>query len=469
MPRHDENNQEEPMPTPVTAVKAIAAVKSAPGTRVKLAVSDIDGVLRGKYVHKEKFYSAVDGGFGFCDVVFGWDMMDACYDNTTLTGWHKGFPDATAKIDLGTMRTVPWDGDVPFFLADFVTTTGGKEAPLPICPRQVLKRVLERARKLSLLPMCGMEYEWFNFRETPYTWADKQGVAPTPLTPGMFGYSLLRAGENRSYFEALMSEMAAFGVPIEGLHTETGPGVYEAAIMFSEALEQADRAILFKLGAKEIGARFGIMPSFMAKWSKDYPGCSGHIHTSLSDGTKNLFYEPKRRNAMSRLFESFLAGQLSVLLEFAPMFWPTINSYKRLVDGFWAPVKPTWGIDNRTASFRVIPGSPKTTRLETRCPGADINPYLAMAAVIAAGLAGVEKKMKLTTAPIRGTNVGAENVPRAPRTLIETTRIFRASDAARDWFGDDFVDHFAATREWEWRQWLDAVTDWERKRYFEII
>jgi glutamine synthetase len=157
------------------------------------------------------------------------------------------------------------------------------------------------------------------------------------------------------------------------------------------------------------------------------------------------------------------------LLELAPMFWPTVNSYKRLVDGFWAPVKPTWGVDNRTASFRVLSGSPKATRLETRCPGADVNPYLAVAACLAAGLAGVESSMKLTTKPIEGTNLGAENVPRAPRTLIETTRTFRQSDFARDWFGDDFVDHFAATREWEWRQWLDAVTDWELKRYFEII
>ncbi len=457
------------MPSPISVAKAIATVKEAPGTRVKVAVSDIDGVLRGKYLHKEKFYSAVEGGFGFCDVVFGWDMTDVTYDNTTHTGWHKGFPDVLARIDVGTLRRVPWDADVPFFLADFVVQKGGKEAPLPICPRQVLKRVLKRAEKLGVIPMCGMEYEWFNFRETPQSWADKQGILPTPLTPGMFGYSLLRANENRAFFEALFSDMAAFGVPIEGLHTETGPGVYEAAILFSEALEQADRAVLFKTGAKEIGARFGIMPSFMAKWSKDYPGCSGHVHTSLSDGKTNLFHDPSGRHGMSRLFESFLAGQLAALLEFAPMFWPTINSYKRLVDGFWAPVKPTWGIDNRTASFRVIPGSPKSTRLETRCPGADINPYLAMAAVVAAGLAGVEKKMKLTTAPIHGTNQGAENVPRAPRTLIETTRIFRNSDRARDWFGDDFVDHFAATREWEWRQWLDAVTDWERKRYFEII
>jgi len=274
---------------------------------------------------------------------------------------------------------------------------------------------------------------------------------------------------NREYLNALMDQMAAFRVPIEGLHTETGPGVYEVAIAFGEALEQADRAILFKTGAKEIGQRFGIMPSFMAKWSQSLPGCSGHIHQSLSDGATNLFYDATSPRAMSPLFESYLAGQVQCLMEFAPMFWPTINSYKRLVDGFWAPVKPTWGLDNRTASFRVIAGSPKATRLETRCPGADVNPYLAMAAVIAAGLQGVEQGLKLTAPPITGTNVGAENIPRAPRTLIETTRIFQQSSIARDWLGDTFVDHFAATREWEWRQWLDGVTDWELKRYFEII
>jgi len=266
-----------------------------------------------------------------------------------------------------------------------------------------------------------------------------------------------------------MDDMAAFRIPIEGLHTETGPGVYEAALVFSEALEAADRAILFKTGAKEIGSRFGIMPSFMAKWSAQYPGCSGHIHQSMSDGKKNLFYDAKGTHGMSKLFESYLAGQVDAAMQFAPMFWPTINSYKRLVDGFWAPVKPTWGVDNRTASFRVIAGSPKSTRLETRCPGADVNPYLAMAAVLAAGLHGVEKNLKLTAKPITGTNQGAEDIPRAPRTLIETTRIFRESAVARDWFGDEFVDHFAATREWEWRQWLDGVTDWELKRYFEII
>ncbi len=449
---------------------AIAALRQSGANKVKVACSDIDGILRGKYLHKDKFFGAAEpypkGGFGFCDVVFGWDSSDQCYDNTQVTGWQHGFPDALARIDLATARRVPWDDQVPFFLGDFVNADG---SPYAVCPRQTLKRVLQRAEKLGLLPMAGMEFEWFNFAETPQSWADKRGVGPTCLTPGMFGYSLLRMADNQPFFNALMDEMLAFGVPIEGLHTETGPGVYEVAITFSEALEAADRAILFKTGAKEIGKRFGIMPSFMAKWNQALPGCSGHIHQSLSDGQKNVFHDAKRPNAMSTVFESYLAGQVACLMEFAPMFWPTVNSYKRLVDGFWAPVKPTWGLDNRTASFRVIAGSPKSTRLETRCPGADVNPYLAMAAVIAAGLHGVERGLKLTTPPITGTNQGAEDTPRAPRSLIRSTQNFKLSTIARDWFGDTFVDHFAATREWEHRQWQDAVTDWELKRYLEII
>ena len=445
---------------------AVAAIRKSRAGKVKVACSDIDGVLRGKYLHRDKFFGAVDGGFGFCDVVFGWDSSDQCYDNAQVTGWQHGFPDALARLDLDTARHVPWDNNVPFFLGEFVNADG---TPYAVCPRQTLKRVLKRAEKLGLQVMTGMEFEWFNFAETPQSWAAKKGVGPEPITPGMFGYSLLRMADKREFFNALMDDMAAFGVPIEGLHTETGPGVYEVAIAFGTALEQADRAILFKTGAREIGKQHGVMPSFMAKWNAALPGCSGHIHQSLSDGKNNLFFDAKSPRKMSQLFESYLAGQVACLMDFAPMFWPTINSYKRLVDGFWAPVKPTWGLDNRTASFRVIAGSPKATRLETRCPGADVNPYLAMAAVIAAGLHGVEKGLKLTAPPITGTNQGADHIPRAPRSLIDTTRNFRKSDIARDFLGDTFVDHFAATREWEYRQWQDAVTDWELKRYFEII
>ena len=227
--------------------------------------------------------------------------------------------------------------------------------------------------------------------------------------------------------------------------------------------------MLFKTGAKEIAHRFGIMPSFMAKWSAAYPGCSGHIHQSLTDGKANLFYDEREPHGMSRVFQSYLAGQIRFLPELMPMYAPTINSYKRLVDGFWAPVKPTWGVDNRTAAFRVIPGSAKSTRLETRCPGSDVNPYLAMAACIGAGLLGVEQGLALEAPPIQGDNRGGEGVLRLPRSLDRATAVFKASDAARELFGDGFVDHFAASRDWEFRQYQDAVTDWETKRYFEII
>ena len=401
-------------------------------------------------------------------MVFGWDSSDVTYDNAELTGWQHGFPDALARLDLDTHRNVPWDGGVPFFLGEFVNADG---RPSPICPRQTLEARARSAPRSSASRRCaGMEFEWFNFAETPQSWAAKKGVGPEPITPGMFGYSLLRMNHKREYFNALMDEMPAFGVPIEGLHTETGPGVYEVAILFGEALEQGrprdpvqDRRQGDRRALRHHAELHGQVEPAVSGLQRPHPP------EPVPDGKTNLFYDAKSPRKMSKLFESYLAGQVACLMEFAPMFWPTINSYKRLVDGFWAPVKPTWGMDNRTASFRVIAGSPKATRLETRCPGADVNPYLAMAAVIAAGLHGVEKGLKLTAPPITGTNQGSENIPRAPRTLIETTRIFKQSEIARDWLGDDFVDHFAATRDWEWRQWLDGVTDWELKRYFEII
>ena len=448
------------------ARRIVEQVRGSPATRVKVAVSDTDGVLRGKYLHKEKFLSAVESGFGFCNVVFGWDSNDQCYDNTTWTGWHTGFPDALVQLDLSTFRRVPWDDNVPFFLGEFVEADG---TPLPVCPRQLYKRVLARAGKMGFQVLTGLEYEWFNFRETPQSFAAKGYVRPEPITPGMFGYSLIRAGQNQPFFRALMEEMPAFGVPVEGLHTETGPGVYEAALLYAPGIESGDRGILFKQAAKEIGSRFGIMPSFMAKWSTQYPGCSGHIHQSLSDGKRNLFYDARHPHRMSKLFESYLAGQLALLEDIQAMVAPTVNSYKRLVDGMWAPVKRSWGVDNRTATLRVIPGSPKSTRLESRCPGADINPYIALAACVGAGLWGIEKKLRLKDAPVSGDAAMAAKIPRLPRNLAEATANLKRSTAARELFGETFVDHFVRTREWEWRQFQDAVTDWELKRYFEII
>ena len=455
-------------PAAPASAQVLKKINASDFEKVKVAVSDIDGVLRGKYLHKSKFLSAADSGFGFCNVVFGWDSADACYSNAKYTGWHTGFPDALARVDLGTYREIPWENKLPFFLGDFWTED---HKPLEICPRQLLKRILREAGDDGYVIKSGMEFEWFNFSETPQSLAAKNYINPEPLTPGMFGYSLIRSGMNQPFFTAIMDEMLQFGVPIEGLHTESGPGVYEAAILFSETLEAADRAAIFKTAIKEIGQRFGIMPSFMAKWNTKLPGCSGHIHQSVWDksGGKNLFFSEKDPNKMSPMFKSYVAGQLKLLPEILPFFAPTVNSYKRLVEGYWAPTKATWGIDNRTVAFRVIPGSSKSTRVEARISGSDVNPYLAMAAATACGLYGIRKGLQLKDKPVEGSAYMHETAPGLPRNLFEAATRMHDSKLAREVFGDTFIDHFAATRIWEWRQFQDSVTNWEMQRYFEII
>ena len=341
----------------MTPEQIVSEVKQSPAAKVKVAVADLDGVLRGKTIHRDKFLSAVESGFGFCNVVFGWDCNDAAYDNVAYTGWHTGYPDAQAHIDLNTFRKVPWDNDLPFFLADFVDGQGG---PLDVCPRSTLKKAIAKASDMGFSPLFGMEFEWFNFRETPQSLRDKSFVKPEPLSPGMFGYSMLRAGLNQGFVNALFDDMRAFDVPVEGLHTETGPGVFEAAILYSDALEAADRGVLFKSAAKEIGYRFGVIASFMAKWHADLPGSGGHMHQSLLNAQgKNAFYDAAGEHGMSTTFKHYLAGQMHCLPHLTALYAPTINSYKRLVEGAWAPTRVTWGTDNRTTALRVITGGPR--------------------------------------------------------------------------------------------------------------
>lgn len=446
----------------------IEEVKKYSGKKVKLAVTDMDGILRGKVIHVNKFLSIVESGFGFCDVVLGWDAGDVMYDNVKFTGWHTGYPDTPARIDLATYRKVPWDNDIPFFLADF---TDSKLVSNPICPRGLLKTLRKQALNMGYAPVFSQEFEWFNFEETPQQLEDKNYKNPRPMTPGMFGYSILRSSYKSPFFNDLFDLMAAFDVPLEGLHTETGPGVYEAAIIYDDVLEAADKAVLFKTGTKEIAYRHNLIASFMAKWDVDLPGCSGHVHQSLWDvnGKENLFFDEKDPDSMSGIMKSYLAGQLYCLPYILPMYAPTINSYKRLVEGAWAPTTITWGMDNRTTAIRVLAGGKKSTRIETRVSGSDVNPYLAMAASLASGLYGIRHNLKLTHP--RTLQNGYEDYAngKLPANLYEATKAMEESDVARELFGETFTEHFCATRMWEWREFGRAVTDWEMKRYFEII
>ena len=460
-------NREETIMT-ITNEQAIEATKASPHQKVKVAITDIDGVLRGKYINKEKFLSATRSGFGFCNVVFGWDSADVCYDNCAYTGWHTGYPDAETHLDLSTMRKIPWENNIPFFLGDFVDSAG---KALLACPRQILKKIETDLQAEGYDSKIGVEFEWFNFKENPASIHEKEFTKLESLTPGMFGYSVLRSSQNHQFFHDIMDKLSLFRVPIEGLHTETGPGVFEAAILCDRALEAADRAVLFKSGVKEIAHRHQIISTFMARWNTDLPGCSGHIHQSLIDikSNENAFYDANNTHKMSSVFESYLAGLLQVLPEILPMLAPTINSYKRLVEGFWAPTRANWGIDNRTTAFRVIPGSSKSTRLECRVGGSDINPYLGVAACLGAGLHGIRNKMKLTEPAIKGNGYTQTIGTKLPSSLEEASIKMSQSSVAKEIFGSEFVEHLCNSRLWECQEAKAAVTDWELKRYFEII
>ncbi|HWA12529.1 MAG TPA: glutamine synthetase [Burkholderiales bacterium] len=433
-------------------------------THVKVGVFDIDGILRGKYMSREKFFGALDKGFGFCDVVLGWDLNDQLYDNVQFTGWHTGYPDAEVRLLPHTCREIPIEGDMLFFLGEF---TEAAKAP---CPRGVLRRVLAKAKKMGYEVYAGFEYEYFVFDETPDSVRAKHYRDLKPMAPGFFGYSVIRNTVHSDFYLETLELCEKMRFALEGLHEETGPGVLEAAIGYDEALESADKAGLFKTFIKAHAQLRGRMATFMAKWNANLPGQSGHMHVSLRKAGKPVFHDPRGRFGMSRTMEQFVAGQQAYMPEFLGMVASTVNAYTRMVPGYWAPTHATWGVENRTCALRVIPGSEKSQRVEYRISAADGNPYLALAAAVASGLLGIENKLTLGK-PVTGNAYDQKPPARGglPSTLWDAAQRLKASKAARECFGDAFVEHFAATREWEERQFRKSVTDWELDRYFEII
>ncbi|KAJ3157506.1 hypothetical protein HK101_001418, partial [Irineochytrium annulatum] len=288
-------------------------------THIKISGCDIDGIPRGKLVIANKFRKSIDGGFGFCNVIFGWDCHDRLYDTRDVKVDDKEvYPDIQAVIDISTLRRIPWEKRIPHFLVDFHDPH--TNLPMPQCPRGLLKRIVAKGKQMGFKANVGIEYEFFNFQETPESLAVKEGTHLKKLTPGMFGYSLTRPILHQDYYHSLLDSCNDFNIPIEGLHTETGPGVYEVALQYSEPIQLADSAHLFKLLAKSVGLKHGVMPTFMAKPHNDLPGCSGHVHVSLVpvDSGVNAFASKGEDKGtmvpfLSRTAESFLAGVLKGL------------------------------------------------------------------------------------------------------------------------------------------------------------
>jgi glutamine synthetase len=432
----------------------------------KIGIFDIDGVLRGKYVDLTKLRSAADKGFGFCDVVLGWDIHDELYDRVEVSGWHTGYRDATVQLDLTSLRRIPLEEDTLLLIGSFA----GDYAA--VCPRTLLTGQLDRAAKMGFGVDAAFEYEFFLFDETPDSIREKGYRNLQPVTPGMFGYSMLRNSVHAEFYHDLLDLMEGLDCALEGLHTETGPGVLEAAIRYARGLAAADKAAIFKTFTKVFAQRADLMATFMAKWSNDYPGQSGHLHISLADldSGQNVFYAEAGTHDMSETMKQFVAGQVRYLPELLSMVCSTINSYRRLVPGMWAPTAANWGVENRTTAIRVIPGGAGGQRSEYRIAPADANPYLAQAAALASGLRGIEEGLELPAA-VEGNayeDLSAQTQP-LPTSLEKAAQALRESSMARESFGDAFVDHYAATREWEDREFRKTVSDWDLARYFEII
>ena len=445
---------------------------------VKVAITDIDGVLRGKYMHVDKFFQSIDKGYGFCDVIFGWDSNDDLYDfkafsqQDAFTGWHTGFPDQTVSLVLDSERKIPFENNTLLYLSEL------KEAD--VCPRKALKTTLSLLEGLGFHGKSSLEYEFFLFRETPHSIRKKNFENLDSFSPGMFGYSILRNSVHSDFFNEILDMCTIMDFPLEGLHTETGPGVIEAAISVDETLKSADKAVLFKTFMKVLAQKKEFMATFMAKWSEKYPGQSGHIHCSLVDLDNKPVFSHSETGETSEVMLYFLGGLQKYSKEFFALMAPTVNSYKRLSIGAWAPINMTWGKENRTTGFRIIEGKPISQRIENRLPGADANPYLALSATFAAGFLGIKEKIEPTKAT-QGTAyfVRNEDHDSVPNTLLEAAKLFKQSKAARSIWGDSFVDHFSSTRIWEYKQYLkhrsfffqeeSKISDWELKRYFEII
>ncbi|PCI13612.1 MAG: glutamine synthetase [Thiotrichales bacterium] len=450
-------------------VKSIADAKNIVNERnirhIKVGVFDIDGVLRGKYISREKFFSALDKGFGFCNVVLGWDSKDQLYDNVNFTGWQTGYPDVPVRIIPESCRNIPFEEETLFFLCEFSADAA------TLCPRGLLQRTIEKANQMGFFPNAGFEYEFFIFEETRESIRKKQYRDLTPLAPGNFGYSVLRNSVDAEIYQQILDLGETMDFPIEGLHEETGPGVLEAAITYDNALNAADKAALFKTFTKITAQRAGLIATFMAKWSIDHPGQSGHIHISLNDALgASAFYDANKADNMSATMRHFVAGQQQFMPELLAMIAPTINSYTRLVPGFWAPTVATWGVDNRTCALRVITGSATAQRVEYRVAAADANPYIILAAALASGLAGIAQALE-PDEKVSGNAYEQQfsTARQLPASLWEAAQRLKGSSMAREYFGDHFVDHYTASREWEEREFRKHITDWEMDRYFEII
>jgi len=429
---------------------------------VIIGFTDMQGRLVGKRASARLFLEELaEHGAECCNYLLAVDVENNTVDGYAISSWERGYGDMAMMPDLATLRHTPWLPGTVMVTADLTYLDG---TPVNPDPRQVLKRQLARLEKLGLTSLAATELEFIVFDDT-YRDAWKKGYTDlTPASDYNIDYALMASTRMEPLLRDIRNHMDAAGMYCEGVKGECNLGQQEIAFRYTDALGTCDNHSLYKNGAKEIADQHGKSLTFMAKFN-EREGNSCHIHLSVrgTDGS-TVMADKDRPYGFSKLMEHWIAGQLATLREFTLFFAPNINSYKRYVEGSFAPTAVAWGVDNRTCALRVV-GSGHSLRAENRVPGGDVNPYLAMAAIIAGGLYGIEHELELE--PIFEGNAYASDAPRVPASLREATALFAASEIAIDAFGEDVVEHYLNNARIEQTAYDAAITDWERVRGFE--
>jgi glutamine synthetase len=430
---------------------------------VVLAMTDMQGRLQGKRMAADFFLAetAAHGSEG-CNYLLAVDVDMNTVDGYAVSSWESGYGDFALAPDMSTLRLVPWHPGTAMVQCDVAHHDG---TPVPVSPRQVLRRQLDRLAAYGWDAFAGTELEFIVFKDTYEQAWERDYHGLTPVNQYNVDYSVLGTGRIEPLLRRIRNGMAGAGLIVESAKGECNPGQHEIAFKYDKALNTCDDHSVYKTGSKEIASQEGVSLTFMAKYN-EREGNSCHIHLSLRDTAGNPVLAGSGEHGFSPLMRYFLAGQLACLREFSLLLAPNVNSYKRYVAGSFAPTAVAWGRDNRTCALRVV-GHGSSLRVENRVPGGDVNPYLALAALIASGLHGIENELELE--PEFTGNAYASDAPRVPATLRDAVEAFERSELAARAFGKDVVEHYAHAGRVELAAYDAAVTDWERRRGFERL
>jgi glutamine synthetase len=441
------------------------AVKAGTIDTVVVAMVDMQGRLIGKRFQAEYFLDGAYEETHACDYLLANDIDMEPVPGYAAASWDKGYGDFIMKPDLATMRTLPWLEGTALVLADVLDH---HHHDLAHSPRAMLKAQIARLAAAKMRPFFASELEFYLFDETYESALEKRYHGIKTAGQYIEDYHVLQTTKEEGVMRAIRKGLQGAGIPVENSKGEWGPGQEEINVRYADALEMADNHAILKNGIKEIAWAKGKAITFMSKWKYDLAGSSSHVHASLWDmaGKKPLFFDPKAEHGMSPLMRAFVAGQLKYARDITWFLAPYVNSYKRFQVGTFAPTKAVWSRDNRTAGFRLCGEGTKAIRIECRVGGADLNPYLAFAALIAAGLAGIEEKLTLGP-PHSGDAYHGAELPEVPKTLREAIDSLAGSKMLRAALGGAVVDHYVHTAKWEQFEYDRRITDWELMRGFE--